>query len=104
MKIAEITSSLGLSIKFESRNVNAVAISDIKAVGNGVLLLGGRVEVFLPNVLANKVLSTEELNKTLASNVWAESFWIPGKDGALLMAVTADGLLSSGAKCNPRRH
>ena len=78
-KIAELTPSLDLSINFESRNVNSVDIFDIKALGNGVLLLGGRVDVFLPNVLANKVLSTEELNKSLVSKPWAKSFWELGK-------------------------
>ena len=95
VKIVEISSSLGLSLKFESQNVNSVTIHDIKALENGVLVLGGEVSVFLPNTLANKIPSRADLDNSLVSNVWAESFWESGErhSAALLMAITVDGQL-----------
>ena len=94
-KIVEITSSLGLSIKFQSQNVNSVTIYDIKSLGNGVLLLGGQVTIFLPSVLANKIPSMTELNNSSVSNFWAQSFWdsLEGHPAALLIAITVDGEL-----------
>jgi hypothetical protein len=95
VKIGKVNPNLDFSINFESRNVNSVDISDFKTLDSGLLLLAGRMDVFLPNVLANKALNITQVSNSLASNIWDESFWESGEthSAALLMLVTSNGAL-----------
>ena len=93
IRVAELSKNLELTTIFESNNVNTLEVHDMKITPEGLFLLGGLTEIFLPTALTFALAPTSQFGSS-QFDPWSESAWeIEWRAAAFVLVLNRNGVV-----------